>query len=36
MHLVMQFETSTTGAVPSSSTAGQVQIAWLAAWSVAP
>jgi hypothetical protein len=36
MHLVMQFETSTSGAVPSNSTAGQVQIAWLAAWSVAP
>ena len=34
MHLVMQFETSTAGVVPSSSVTGQVQIAWLAVWAM--
>ena len=35
MHLVMQFETSTSGAMPSDSTSGLVQIAWLAVWTAA-
>jgi hypothetical protein len=35
MHLVMQFETSTSGSTPSSTVSGQVQIAWLTAWSMA-
>jgi hypothetical protein len=36
MHLVMQFETSTSGVVPADSTEGYVQIAWLKVWSYVP
>ena len=35
MHLVMQFETSTSGSMPAASVSGLVQIAWLALWTVA-
>ena len=35
MHLVMQFETSTSGIEPDDGVSGNVQIDWLAVWSLA-
>jgi len=35
MHLVMQFETSTSGVTPANTVSGKVQIAWLTAWAMA-
>lgn len=36
MHWVLQTETSTYGVVPSNSTAGNVQVDWVAAYSYKP